>query len=335
MARAVTSLLYEQDLKRQLGLISSEVDAPVPASATDEARAAVRGRFSVLPLRDGLYLHMSDTVQVRDHVSSRILHEGLKLALVIDGQVDMTYGPHRFLLGPGWGAEQGPSAQAAAVNLRQSVLCVRRGRAGRKARAISLTLEPSWIGDASISGGDDWSTVRHFLETHLATCVWQPSGRICALAGQMLCTNVYDDPMQRLYLESRAIEIVSEAFQQIAGTGRAVAHEGMPVREQRRLLSIREWLDSGEADQLSVSEIARRFGMSASTLQRYFRQAYGQTVFEYLRRCRMARARKALENESVSVAQAATIAGYASPTNFATAMRRLYGLSPARMRSRV
>lgn len=333
MARAVTSLLYEQDLKRQLGLISSEVEAP--ASTPDEARAAVRGRFSVLPLRAGLYLHMSDTVQVRDHVSSRILHEGLKLALVVEGQVDMTYGPHRFLLGPDWRGEQGPSAKAAAVNLRQSVLCVRRGKAGRKARAVSLTLEPSWIGDEGISGTGDWPTVRRFLDTHLATCVWQPSGRICALAGQMLCTNVYDDPMQRLYLESRAIEIVGEAFQQIAGHGRAVANEGMPVREQRRLMNIREWLDSGEADQLSVGEIARRFGMSASTLQRYFRQAYGQTVFEYLRHCRMARARKALENESVSVAQAAAIAGYASPTNFATAMRRLYGLNPARIRARI
>jgi len=336
MARAVTSLLYEQDLKRQLGLISSEVDAPVPASAPDEARAAVRGRFSVLPLRDGLYLHMSDTVQVRDHVSSRLLNAGLKLILVIGGQADMTYGSQRFRLGAGWPPPETVAIQAVAVNLRQATQCVRRGVAGRHTRAISLTVEPTWIGSGSDRiGADRWPAVQRFLDTHLATCVWQPSTRILSLAEQMLCVSEQDDPIQKLYLESRAIEIVCEAFRQIAAQVTERPCTGISLREQKRLVAIRAWLDSGEADRLQVGDIARRFGMSASTLQRYFRQSYGKSVSEYLRNSRMERARHALESEAVSVAQAAAIAGYASATNFATAMRKRYGLKPSQLKARL
>lgn len=335
MARAVTSLLYEQDLKRQLGLISSEVEAPASVlRAVDEA--AVRGRFSVLSLRDGLYLHMSDTVQVRDHVSSRLLNAGLKLVLVIDGQADMTYGSQRFRLGDGWQQPETAVVRAIAVNLRQATQCVRRGVTGRHTRAISLTVEPAWIGtDSDRIGADRWPVVQRFLDTHLATCIWQPSARILALAGQMLCVSEQDDPIQKLYLESRAIEIVCEAFRQIASRTEERPCAGIALREQKRLAVIREWLDSGEADHLLVGDIARRFGMSASTLQRYFRQSYGKSVFDYLRSSRMERARRALESEAISVAQAAAIAGYASATNFATAMRKRYGLRPSQLKARI
>ena len=95
---------------------------------------------------------------------------------------------------------------------------------------------------------------------------------------------------------------------------------------------VRDWLESGEADHLSMSELASLVNMSQSTLQRRFRENYHITVFEYLRHCRLKRAMLALQKEGISIDQAAAIAGYTSPANFATAFRRQYGVCPRSLR---
>lgn len=67
--------------------------------------------------------------------------------------------------------------------------------------------------------------------------------------------------------------------------------------------------------------------MSPSSLRSKFRQRYGCTLFDYLRDCRLALARRYLL-EGHSVQQAAWMCGYQHATNFATAFRRHYGISP-------
>ncbi len=82
-----------------------------------------------------------------------------------------------------------------------------------------------------------------------------------------------------------------------------------------------------------MSELAHLVNMSQSTLQRRFRENYNITVFEYLRHCRLKRAMLAIQKEGISIGQAATIAGYTSPANFATAMRRMFNISPSQLRN--
>ena len=74
---------------------------------------------------------------------------------------------------------------------------------------------------------------------------------------------------------------------------------------------------------------------SALMLQRQFRAVFGTTVFDYLRECRLLRARRALEHDGVTVGQAAMVAGYTSAANFATAYRRRFGMPPKLARARI
>jgi AraC-like DNA-binding protein len=94
----------------------------------------------------------------------------------------------------------------------------------------------------------------------------------------------------------------------------------------------RELLDSGAADSWTLADIALELGLHENTLQRRFREAHGCTVFDYLRRRRLDRARTALR-EGATVTDAALAAGYGNPANFATAFKRLFGLSPSSVRS--
>jgi len=96
-----------------------------------------------------------------------------------------------------------------------------------------------------------------------------------------------------------------------------------------------ELLDSGVADDWTQERIAREMGVNATTLQRQFRALHGMTLFEYQRTRRLLQARQALERDGVSVNEAAWLAGYNSPANFATAFKRQFGISPKQVRARI
>lgn len=107
---------------------------------------------------------------------------------------------------------------------------------------------------------------------------------------------------------------------------------GLPVTgEYQRLELIRRLLEQTPEKAYTLNELARRAAMSPSSLRCKFRHAYGCTVFDYLRDCRLARARRYLM-EGYSVQQAAWMSGYQHATNFATAFRRRYGCSPGELR---
>lgn len=112
----------------------------------------------------------------------------------------------------------------------------------------------------------------------------------------------------------------------------ATQKRGLPVTgEYQRLELIRRLLEQTPEKAYTLNELARRAAMSPSSLRCKFRHAYGCTVFDYLRDCRLARARRYLM-EGYSVQQAAWMSGYQHATNFATAFRRRYGCSPGELR---
>nr|WP_264081281.1 helix-turn-helix transcriptional regulator [Pectobacterium versatile] len=94
-------------------------------------------------------------------------------------------------------------------------------------------------------------------------------------------------------------------------------------------------LNSGEADDWSLDRIAKSSGINVTSLQKSFRQMTNMTVFEYQRGRKLEDARRALERNSVTVGQAASLAGYNSAANFATAFKRKFGMTPKQSRNRV
>jgi AraC-like DNA-binding protein len=103
-------------------------------------------------------------------------------------------------------------------------------------------------------------------------------------------------------------------------------------RDRRRVAEAREILETSLAAPPSLATLARRVGLNRNTLNRGFRDLYGETVFALLRRRRLELARDLLRAGHCSLAEAAAIAGFRHTTNFSSAYRALYGVSPSRDR---
>jgi AraC-like DNA-binding protein len=90
-------------------------------------------------------------------------------------------------------------------------------------------------------------------------------------------------------------------------------------------------LEQSPEQEYTLGQLATLAAMSQSSLRSKFRQRYGCTLFDYLRDCRLELARRFLL-EGHSVQQAAWMSGYQHATNFSTAFRRRYGISPGELR---
>lgn len=288
-----------------------------------EDAPVLAGRFEVTVLRPGLQIKRVEVRDLHDMRTEIDIQPSLHLVMLLSGRAEASFGPRHVTLG----SNAGGRPEAALIALAEAERFIRQSQRGRYERKVGITLTPEWL-DAC--GLDDRSLTR-FRRQHLSIEQWQPSARAISLAAQMMSPPDTSPVLRRLYLESRALELASEAFARLGSTPEP-ALPTLGTRQNARMQAFRQWLDSGAADELSLTDIAQHVGLNAHSLQQQFRAAFGNTIFDYLRGRRLDAARLALETQDVSIAQAAHLAGYTSAANFATACKRRYGLSPSQLK---
>ena len=295
-----------------------------PTRAPSE-QPLLQGSFQFQELRSGLVVHSTHAHELHDQHSLWATEQGVRLVMVLGGQVDVSFGHQRLVLAPGPGR-----ASAALVSLAQAEQLERRTRSGGYVRKLSISLTPKWLDEAGLHSAQQ---VQGFMQEHLSVHHWTPSQHALGLAEQCIQPSAYAPGLHMLHLESRAIELTLEAFKHLQrGTGDCPRPALKPA-DARRMAQLMDLLENEPLTTLSLDEMAQHVGSNATSLQQQFRTLHGCTVFEYVRQRRLQAAKQALQRDQLSVAQAAEVAGYGSAANFATAFKRRYGLSPKQVRS--
>lgn len=296
--------------------------------ALDGTATVARGKFQLSAVRPGLLVHASDARYERTVTTRMEKQQSLNFSIVLSGGWRATLGGAALASG----GHGGGSPSATAFVLSESDLWQKHALEGGHARMVNVMASPEWL-EGSILDGSAAApqSVASLARRHRWHACWQPSARLLGLADRVLSLPLYAGALQRLYLESRAIDIVVESLSLLLDEGSPVGNGGRPA-EHRRMWAVREQLDAATWEIPSLAQLARDAGVSPRTLQRQFAAVHGVGVFDYLRLRRLDRARRQLEREGISVAQAAHVAGYSSAANFATAFRRRFGLSPRQAR---
>jgi AraC-like DNA-binding protein len=103
------------------------------------------------------------------------------------------------------------------------------------------------------------------------------------------------------------------------------------VRIARQVMKI---ITSDLSERHRIEKLAAAFGVSPSSLNKYFHGVYGESIPAYLRGRRMNKAAEYLEKSSRQVADIALITGYENASKFAAAFKAVKGESPLEYRSR-
>lgn len=293
------------------------------------SQGAVRGDYRLVRLRDGFVLHASDTVELYNLTTEIVQREGITCSLFLAGSAEVTLGDRSI----GFGRDSArASLEGVVVSRARPEIFRRRSKIGKHIRKVNVTIAPQWLESAGLQAGSGENSLAQLFNDHLAVHRWRASARIASLAEQILRPPAYSPVLQHLYCETRAIEIVAEALQAVAGSDASISSVLRP-KDYQRLQHIRDFIDSHVEETFTLEMIAREAGMSVNTLQRLFRATLDVTVFEYIRGRKLNYAREALEREGISIAEAAYLAGYNSASNFATAFRRTFGIAPKNVRA--
>jgi AraC-like DNA-binding protein len=202
---------------------------------------------------------------------------------------------------------------------------------GTPLRKVQISAPRPWLEWLMRTQTKDKTVLKRFLGRHLASFSFSPSRQIVTLAEQLMHPpSSMQDELYAFYRNSRGLDILTVACSVLIDQYRNTdAPRIVTLRQSER---IRDYIMGNLDQDLTIDGIAKEVGASASSVQRHFKTHFGVTVFEFIRDQRLERANQALEQDGVSIAQAAYIAGYSNAAHFATAFKRTYGVSPSSRR---
>ena len=150
-------------------------------------------------------------------------------------------------------------------------------------------------------------------------------------AANMILTNELQGAMRRYYIEGRALELLVLSLQACID---AVANadnpeRGMSQREVERMHKTRQLLEQQYVNPPTISELARHIGLNEAKLMHDFKQLFGQTIFDFTQNLRMDEAKRLLETTERSITEIAFDVGYEYSSNFTTAFKRRFGITPS------
>lgn len=321
-------------------LVTRNTETPVFSPRIGEDTVLLRGVLNSVRLRPGLIMHASDVTELRDVDVRTEVQSGVSFLYFSYGKVDVRFGETDFHMGTGISGGTGDDANAPPrgeprafiVNRAEPDVFSRKIRTGTRIRKLLITVTPEWLDAGGLSSVSGPNSLHWLLNEHLSSFAFIPSPRLQSLVEHIIDPPAMPEAVRNLYLESRAIDVVAEMI-----ASAVPDHDDQTILgriERLNLDAALEFIDANPEQVLSIEEIARHVGISASSLQRLFKKGRGCSVFDHVRQRRMEKALKALQTSSIPIAQAAHIAGYSSPANFATAFRKMFGVVPSQVRDR-
>lgn len=166
------------------------------------------------------------------------------------------------------------------------------------------------------------SKKKHYIKHEKMT----PSMHIAAM---QIISCPYQGVIRRMYLESKVLELISLKLLQM--TSLEKGFDNLPVTQTgdiERIRKAREMLICKMDNPPSLLELAKSVGLTHTRLSRGFRELYGTTVFDYLRRQRLEKGRLLLEQDNMNIAEVAYTVGFSSPSHFARDFLRYFGTQP-------
>ncbi|MEL6398355.1 MAG: AraC family transcriptional regulator [Cyanobacteria bacterium J06626_4] len=196
---------------------------------------------------------------------------------------------------------------------------------------VYVCVEPNYFRTFEMGSTAPITSLQSLLHTETPHRFHQPLGRITSEIGQILrqithCP--YAGIMQQLYLESKALELLTLQFATWAEQHSQRPAIALKSPDIEQLYQARDILQQQADQPPSLTELARQVGLNDRKLKQGFRQLFGTTVFGYLQSYRLEQAQLLLKNADFTIAQVALKVGYTNPEAFSTAFRRKFAVSP-------
>jgi AraC-like DNA-binding protein len=143
-----------------------------------------------------------------------------------------------------------------------------------------------------------------------------------------------DGPCGKLFLESKALELLTLYIQSAADSVRKSSRQGEYIApaDRERLHAAHDILKSELAEPPTIAALSKRVGLNECKLKRLFKCCFKNTIYGFVQYERMRQAKQYIEG-GMSVSAAASTLGYVNNSHFAAAFRKHHGVSPGSLKN--
>jgi AraC-like DNA-binding protein len=135
--------------------------------------------------------------------------------------------------------------------------------------------------------------------------------------------------LHKLNAQTKALEFLTGLLRHLEGQMPAT-----PLAREGRAVAVRTYIEKAGLNCPSVPELARRFGLTAKTINSAFTEAYGMTVTRFIKERRLACAHELLQNSQLTIREICSQLGYSQVSNFSNAFKDFFGYCPTTLRQK-
>ena len=284
------------------------------------------GRVLGREVQPGLFATGCDV----DCVSNVVLSGTVEPSLMYGVQL---YGMREPLLIEGYGAVSFEPGHAVLVGVGSPSGCESHAKSGNRYSYVGWTIKAEFFDRPLGAPNDDpLRRLERLVESGVSVASYPYSPTLIQAAERTL-NNPYEGVLGDLFVESCTLAQVAEIARLADDGARTRPSSSLSRRQRDRVHRAREILDRRIVDPPSMQDLSRQVGINATSLRAEFQQAYGTSVFGYVREQRLQLARALLKTEDMPVSAIGYRVGFGNPGAFATAYRRRFGHTPSHEQS--
>ncbi|SEG28962.1 helix-turn-helix transcriptional regulator [Sphingobacterium lactis] len=138
--------------------------------------------------------------------------------------------------------------------------------------------------------------------------------------------------IQKIYLESKLLELISLIIQQSASNIKP-RNNNFSKYDQAKVQKVHALISDNIRISYSIEQLAEFGGMNRTKLQALFQAIYGKTIHEYVIESRMTLALSLLtkEGKHLKMQEIANRVGYSHYNHFSVVFKKFYGISPGKI----
>lgn len=294
-------------------------------SKQKENRSEVmRGQFSYHNHYGGLSVHGGRITELQNLSQCFEIPSGLSFNFLFEGHIRFALAGKKYQMGN----VQKSNMTCSSIILSRPEILTKHMSKGMQICKLNLFVERSWL-ENRCNNHEDFFQLSSLFQNHAFVTKWRPSKKIIALAKSLLVMQNKKGLIDILQGECHLVELLALCLKELTEHLNATKNEETTLVPDANKFQLKDKIDDFLKDGVSLEFIASKLNMSISSLQRKFKAAFGITVFDYIRQRRLEIAKTAMINQGLSVGEAAYLAGYKHPSNFVTAFKKRFSLTPS------
>ncbi len=288
----------------------------------ENSKPMMSGQFCFHSFQNGLSMHSVNAVERQNTDSSIELPPGLSFNYIFSGVVHFDFAQHGYTLQP-----TGDKVSCSAIINSSQEVMKRRMRKGEHVKKLNIFVERGWL-EARCKTRKD----RHQIDSLFARkCVlsWIPSAGVYSKALELSRLSNANTLAKAIHAEQLTMQVLATSLEELI--------KRMTTEDYRKGIqsvnhtdslksSVNEYLSNCS----TVSNVAHALNMSERSLQRKFKEQYGECISSYIKQRKMEKAKVALLIQHKSIGEAAYIAGYKHPSSFISAFKKQMGTTPSK-----